>query len=194
MGPGTTRGRTAATAIGVATTILLSSAGQAAAEPIQKPQRAQMRHFGFFHTAPEGLSGWQPPLEEAGPKAPYLRGCTGLNAQLAQKVEGIPGRRIFVIPGDGCMELVNEGPVEHPFPVLAGITPTEEAIKHGMGTGGFRVGFGVVPDGVIAVRLSPTLSAPVISGTFYTFSYRGLDIESLWRKPRLVFGASVTGG
>jgi hypothetical protein len=182
-----------AIAAGVATTMVLSAA-HASAEPIQKPQRAQLRHFSFFHTAPEGLPGWQHPAEEADPKTPYLQGCTGLNAQLAQKVEGIPGRRIFVIPGDGCMELVNEGPVEHPFPVLAGVTPTEEAIRHGMSTGGFRVGFGVVPDGVIASRLSPTLTAPVIAGTFYTVPYRGLDITSLWTKPHLVFGASVTGG
>ena len=194
MGPGTTRGRTAATAIGVTATILLSSAGQAAAEPIQKPQRAQMRHFGFFHTAPEGLSGWQPPLEEAGPKTPYLRGCTGLNAQLAQKVEGIPGRRIFVIPGDGCMEMVNKGPVAHPHPVLAGVSRNQEAIKHGMQTGGFRAGFGIVPDGAIAAKLSPTLTVPVVRGTFFKVRYRGLDVSKLWTKARLVFGASAGNG
>jgi hypothetical protein len=179
----------------IALALLASTASAAFAEPIEKPQRAQLRHFGFFHTEPEGLPDWQPTAEEEeDPRTSYLRGCTGLNAQLAQKIDGIPGRRIFVIPGDGCMELVNEGPVEHPFPVLAGVGSTEEAIKHGMGTGGFRRGFGIVPDGVIAVRLSPTLTAPVIDGAFYTFSYRGLDISSLWKGPRLVFGATAADG
>src|SRR6186997_3442214 len=74
------------------------------AEPVQEPQRAQLRHFSFFRTAPEGLPGWSQKTEEmekaeeAFPQAPFLRGCGGLNPELAQKVEGIPGRRIFVIP------------------------------------------------------------------------------------------------
>ena len=129
--------------------------------------------------------------EEAFPHAFFLRGCDGLNAELAQKVEGIPGRRIFVIPGDGCMEMVNKGPVAHPYPVLAGVSRTEEAIRHGMRTGGFRAGFGIVPDGAIAARLSPTLTVPVVRGTFFKVRYRGLDVSKLWTKARLVFGASV---
>ena len=105
-----------------------STAAVAQAEPIQAPQRAQLRHFSFFRTAPEGLPGWSrkteemEKAEEAFPQAPFLRGCDGLNPELAQKVEGIPGRRIFVIPGDGCMEMVNQGPVAHPYPVLAGVS------------------------------------------------------------------------
>jgi hypothetical protein len=171
--------------------LAMATATAVAAEPIQSPQRAQLRHFGFFQTEPEGLSGWGQTLEVADPKTPLLRGCTGLNPEIAQKIEGIPGRRIFIVPGDGCLELVNKGPVGHPFPVLAGVSSTEEAIRHGIGTGGFRTGFGIVPDGVIEARLSPTLTAPVIAGTFYSFSYRGLDLASLWRKPRLVYGATA---
>jgi hypothetical protein len=158
-------------------------AAVAHAEPVQEPQRAQLRHFSFFRTAPEGL-----------PQAPFLRGCDGLNPELAQKVEGIPGRRIFVIPGDGCMEMVNQGPVAHPYPVLAGVSRNEEAIKHGMQTGGFRAGFGIVPDGAIAAKLSPTLTVPVVRGTFFEVRYRGLDVSKLWTKARLVFGASAGDG
>lgn len=177
----------------LAVAVLAGTARAVSPEPIPEPQRSQLRHFGFFHTAPEGLPGWDHTLEgtEPEPEMPYLRGCTGLNSQLAQKIEGIPGRRIFIIPGDGCLELVNGGPVEHPYPILSGVRSTEEAIRHGMDTGGFRLGFGIVPDGVIAVELSRTLTAPVIDGTFYRFSYRGLDVASLWKKPRLVYGASA---
>jgi hypothetical protein len=178
----------------------VSVANVASAEPIQEPQRAQVRHFAFFRTAPEGLPGWGQKIEEAEkaeeafPQAPFLRGCGGLNPELAQKVEGIPGRRIFVIPGDGCMEMVNQGPVAHPYPVLAGVSHNEEAIKHGMQTGGFRAGFGIVPDGAIAAKLSPTLTVPVVRGTFFKVRYRGVDVSKLWTKARLVFGASAGNG
>jgi hypothetical protein len=173
-------------------------AGSAAhAEMIQEPERAQMRHFSFFRTAPEGLPGWgqkieeQEKAEEAFPNAQFLRGCDGLNAELAQKIEGIPGRRIFVIPGDGCMQMVNQGPAAHPYPMLTGVSRTEEAIKHGMQTGGFRFGFGIVPDGAIAAKLSPTLTVPVVKGTFFKVRYRGVDVASLWTKARLIYGASA---
>ena len=179
---------------------MASTAAVAQAEPIQAPQRAQLRHFSFFRTEPEGLAAWSPKIEEMEkaeetyPQAPFLRGCSGLNAELAQKVEGIPGRRIFIIPGDGCMEMVNQGPVGHPYPMITGVSRNEEAIKHGMQTGGFRAGFGIVPDGAIAAKLSPTLTVPVIKGTFFTVRYRGLDVSSLWTKARLVFGASAGDG
>ena len=132
--------------------------------------------------------------EDAFPHAQFLRGCDGLNAELAQKIEGIPGRRIFVIPGDGCMEMVNQGPVRRPYPMMTGISRNEEAIKHGMQTGGFRAGFGIVPDGAIAAKLSPTLTVPVVKGTFFKVSYRGLDVSKLWTKARLVYGASAGNG
>jgi hypothetical protein len=179
---------------------MLASVGIAQAEPIQKPQRAQMLHFSFFRTEPEGLPGWGQKIgemeeaEEKFPQAPFLGGCDGLNADLAQKVEGIPGRRIFVIPGDGCMEMVNQGPVAHPFPMLTGVSRNEEAIKHGVQTGGFRVGFGIVPDGAIAARLTPTLTVPVVGGTFFKVPYRGHDPSRFWTKARLVFGASAGNG
>jgi hypothetical protein len=165
----------AAIAAGTATTVR--------AEPIEAPQRAQLRHFGFFSTEPEGL-----------PDTLFLGDCEGLNPDLAQKVEGIPGRRIFVIPGDGCMNLVNMGPVERPFPVLSGVSGNRAAIRHGMQTGGLAAGFGIVPDGAIAAKLSPTLTVPVIDGTFFIVRYRGLDVASLWTKARLVFGASAGSG
>jgi hypothetical protein len=189
------------TAVLAVTVGMAASAATAAhAEPVRAPQRVQLRHFSFFRTAPEGLPGWsqkideQEKAEDAYPHAAFLRGCEGLNAELAQKVEGIPGRRVFVIPGDGCMEMVNMGPVEHPYPVLAGVSWNREAIKHGMQTGGFRAGFGIVPDGAIAAKLSPTLTVPVVNGTFFTVHYRGLDVSSLWTKARLVFGASAGDG
>jgi hypothetical protein len=190
----------------ISVAVLAIAAGMAAttavaqSEPIQKPQRAQLLHFSFFRTEPEGLPGWSQKIEEmetaeeASPQAPLLRGCEGLNAGLAQKVEGIPGRRVFVIPGDGCMEMVNQGPVAHPYPMLTGVSRNEEAIKHGMQTGGFRTGFGIVPDGAIAAKLSPTLTVPVIAGTYFAVRYRGLDVSSLWTKARLVFGASAGNG
>lgn len=192
--------RISATILGVAVWMVASMAVAAHAEPVQEPQRAQLRHFSFFRTAPEGLPGWSQKIEEmekaeeASPHAAFLRGCDGLNPELAQKVEGIPGRRIFVIPGDGCMEMVNQGPVAHPYPVLAGVSRNEEAIKHGMQTGGFRAGFGIVPDGAIAAKLSPTLTVPVVRGTYFKVSYRGLDVSKLWTKARLVFGASAGNG
>jgi hypothetical protein len=175
--------RIGATTLAVTVGMVASMAAAAHAEPVLEPQRAQLRHFGFFRTAPEGL-----------PQGPFLRGCGGLNPELAQKVEGIPGRRIFVIPGDGCMEMVNQGPVTHPYPVLAGVSRNEEAIKHGMQTGGFRAGFGIVPDGAIAAKLSPTLTVPVVRGTYFEVRYRGLDVSKLWTKARLVFGASAGDG
>jgi hypothetical protein len=192
--------RISAAVLAVAVGAVANMAAFAQAEPVQEPQRAQVRHFSFFHTEPEGLPGWSQKIEEmekaeeAFPQAPFLRGCDGLNPELAQKVEGIPGRRIFVIPGDGCMEMVNQGPVAHPYPVLAGVSRNEEAIKHGMQTGGFRAGFGIVPDGAIAAKLSPTLTVPVVRGTFFKVRYRGLDVSKLWTKARLVFGASAGNG
>ena len=192
--------RISATALAVTVGMVASLAAVADAEPVPEPQRAQLRHFSFFRTAPEGLPGWSQKTEEmekaeeAFPQAPFLRGCDGLNPELAQKVEGIPGRRIFVIPGDGCMEMVNQGPVAHPYPVLAGVSRNEEAIKHGMQTGGFRAGFGIVPDGVIAAKLSPTLTVPVVRGTFFEVRYRGLDVSKLWTQARLVFGAFAGNG
>ena len=192
--------RVGATLSTVAVGVLASMAGVAAAEPVQEPQRAQLRHFSFFRTAPEGLPGWGQKIEEAEraeeafPNARFLRGCEGLNPELAQKVEGIPGRRIFVIPGDGCMEMVNQGPASRPYPMLTGVSRNEEAIKHGMQTGGFRAGFGIVPDGAIAAKLSPTLTVPVVRGTYFMVRYRGLDVSKLWTKARLVFGASAGNG
>jgi hypothetical protein len=192
--------RVGATLSAVTVGMLASMAGVAAAEPVQGPQRAQLRHFSFFRTAPEGLPGWGQKIEEAEraeeafPHAPFLQGCEGLNAELAQKIEGIPGRRIFVIPGDGCMEMVNQGPASRPYPMLSGVSSNEEAIKHGMQTGGFRAGFGIVPDGAIAAKLSPTLTVPVVKGTFFMVRYRGLDVSKLWTKARLVFGASAGNG
>ena len=41
-----------------------------------------------------------------------------------------------MIPGDGCMELVNQGPAGHPYPMMTGVSTNLEAIKHGMQTGG----------------------------------------------------------
>lgn len=184
----------------VAVGILASAASVAAAEPVQEPQRAQLRHFSFFRTDPEGLPGWGKKIEEAEraeeafPNVAFLRGCEGLNPELAQKIEGIPGRRIFVIPGDGCMEMVNQGPAHRPYPMLTGVSRNEEAIKHGMQTGGFRAGFGIVPDGAIAAKLSPTLTVPVVRGTFFKVRYRGLDVSKLWTKARLIYGASAGNG
>jgi hypothetical protein len=189
-----------AVVLAAAVATVASMATAARAEPIQAPQPEQLRHFSFFRTEPEGLAAWSPKIEEmekveeADPQAPFLRGCRGLNPDLAQKVEGIPGRRVFIIPGEGCMDMVNMGPVEHPYPVLSGVSWNREAIKHGMQTGGFRIGFGVVPDGAIAARLSPTLTVPVIGGTFFKVRYRGLDVSSLWTKARLVFGATAGAG
>jgi len=190
----------AAMAVAIAIATAASMTAVAGADPVQAPQRAQLRHFSFFRTAPEGLPAWSRTIEDqereedADPQAAFLRGCEGLNPELAQKVEGIPGRRIFVIPGDGCMEMVNQGPVTHPYPVLAGVSGNEEAIKHGMQTGGFRAGFGIVPDGAIAAKLSPTLTVPVVRGTFFKVRYRGLDVSKLWTKAKLVFGASAGDG
>ena len=182
----------------VAVGMAASMGAVAHAEPVQEPQRAQLRHFGFLPHRARGPFGLEPETEkwkaEEASQAPFLRGCGGLNPELAQKVDGIPGRRIFVIPGDGCMEMVNQGPVAHPYPMLAGVSRNEEAIKHGMQTGGFRAGFGIVPDGAIAARLSPTLTVPVIRGTFFEVRYRGLDVSKLWTKARLLFGASAGDG
>jgi hypothetical protein len=130
--------RVGATLSAVTVGVLASMAGVAAAEPVQGPQRAQLRHFSFFRTAPEGLPGWGQKIEEA--------------------------------------------------------ERAEEAIKHGMQTGGFRAGFGIVPDGAIAAKLSPTLTVPVVRGTFFMVRYRGLDVSKLWTKAKLVFGASTGNG
>ena len=172
------------------------------AEPIQEPQRAQLRHFSFFRTAargpprlePEDRKKWKKPKKRSR-RHPFLRGCDGLNAELAQKVEGIPGRRIFVIPGDGCMEMVNQGPVAR-IPTRS--SPASAATRKRSSTAcrraGFRAGFGIVPDGAIAAKLSPTLTVPVVRGTFFKVRYRGLDVSKLWTKARLVFGASAGNG
>ena len=192
--------RVRATVWAVAVGMVWSMAGVAAAEPVPEPQRVQLRHFSFFRTAPEGLPGWgqkieeQEQAEDAFPHARFLRGCEGLNAELAQKIEGIPGRRIFVIPGDGCMQMVNQGPAARPYPMMTGVSRNEEAIKHGMQTGGFRAGFGIVPDGAIAAKLSPTLTVPVVRGTYFEVRYRGLDVSKLWTKARLIYGASAGDG
>jgi hypothetical protein len=173
--------RVGAAALAVAALTAVSMGAAARAEPIDAPQRAQLRHFGFFATEPEGVPSNAPPLQ----------GCEGLNAALAQKIEGTPHRRIYVIPGHGCMELLNMGPAGHPYPVLTGASRNEEAIKHGMQTGGFRAGFGIVPDGAIAAKLSPTVTLPVVKGAFFMVRYRKLDAASLWTKARLVYGASA---
>lgn len=190
--------------IGVAMAVVALMAASVApiarAEPVPEPQRSQLRHFGFFSTEPEGLAEWGPKFEEmeaadeASPRAPFLRGCGGLNADLAQKVEGIPGRRVFVIPGDGCMSMVNMGPAARPYPVLTGVSRNREAFRHGMQTGGLGVGYGIAPDGAIAARLSPTLVVPVLEGTFFRVPYNDLDVTSLFPKARLVFGASAGAG
>ena len=168
-----------ATALALALSMAAGPAG-AAAEPVQEPERALARHFSVLRTPPEGLSFWQGPP-----------GCPGLNLELAQKIEGIPGRRMFLIPGEGCLELVNMGPAARPYPILAGVRSARTAIRHGIETGGTRFGFGIVPDGVIAARLSATVTLPVRHGTFYVVPYRRLDPASLWTKARLIFGASL---
>ena len=49
------------------------------------------------------------------------------------------------------------------FPVVVDIATTQSAVKHGMAASTT----GIVPDGVIAVRFSRTLTVPVRHGVYY---------------------------
>jgi hypothetical protein len=159
----------------------------APAEPVAEPGPGLMRHFAFFQTEPEGL-----PAElhqvvastEVVSASPFV--CTGANPALAQ---GLTTRtnQLWVVPGNGCMYLLSSFARADLFPVSVNIATTQNAVEHGMAAGTT----GIVPDGVIAVRLSRTLTVPVRHGVYY-FSPSD-QAGPLWRHPKLIHGATASG-
>jgi hypothetical protein len=159
----------------------------ASAVPVEEPGPGLMRHFAFFQTAPEGLPAELHQVvagSEDASAAPFE--CGGANPALAQ---GLTTRtnQLWVVPGNGCMYMLSSFARADLFPVSVDIATTQSAVKHGMATSAT----GIVPDGVIAVRLSRTLTVPVRHGVYH-FSPAD-QMGPLWRHPKLVHGATASG-
>jgi hypothetical protein len=182
----TTRLTRAATVV-AALAMLSALPASASAEPVEVPGPGLMRHFAFFQTGPEGL-----PIElhqvvansEAISTSPV--DCAGANPALAQRVS-TRANQLWVVPGNGCLYLLSSFARDDLFPVAVDIATTQSAVKHGMAASTT----GIVPDGVIAVRLSPKLTVPVRHGV-YSFS-PSQQTDALWRYPKLVHGATASG-
>ena len=71
------------------------------------------------------------------------------------------------------------------FPIVVDIATTQSAVKRGMAASTT----GIVPDGVIAVRLSRTLTVPVRHGVYKVAPSERPD--ALWCNPKLVDGAAA---
>ena len=159
----------------------------ASAVPVEEPGPGLMRHFAFFQTEPEGLPAelHQVVANSEGASAEPFE-CAGANPALAQ---GLTTRtnQLWVVPGNGCMYLLSSFARDDLFPVIVDIATTQSAVKHGMAASTT----GIVPDGVIAVRLSRTLTVPVRHGVYYFSPSDRTD--ALWRHPKLVHGATASG-
>ncbi len=170
--------------------LLATPVAVACAAPVERPGPGQLRHFSVLRTDPEGLP---PALAETfGAAAGTLasappRGCPGANGSLAQRL-GARGERLWIVPGAGCLELIQALGRERLFPVVVGFAGMAEAVRRGIAAGTA----GVVPDGVIAARLSPALSIPVLRNVYPLPGAR--KRQALWRHPRLVHGATASGG
>jgi hypothetical protein len=200
VGAGTSRRiprlRPGATALAAAALALAAPvAARAEVEPIPKPEGAQRRHFAIFNTAPE-----TPPPVVAGSIRTWLESKEardrGFNAELIQQAQPPgPRRSIWVIPGTGEIMLVEVAAASsgRPYPKIAGfdMSSTLHAIRRGLGLSVVPShSIGLVPDGVIRVRLSRTLVAPVGQNVFAASG--GLD--SWFDRWRFMHGASATGG
>ncbi len=155
---------------------------------ISRPGRGQLRHFSVLRTRPEGLP---PPLPDivalpVPPRWPQPA-CPGANAALAQRLTG-GSRSVWIVPGRGCLEAIQAFGEVGRGPVVIGFGTTARAVRFGISASTA----GVVPDGVIAARLSPTITVPV-SHNVYRLPARP-ERRALWREPRLIRGAFASGG
>jgi hypothetical protein len=160
--------------------------------PIAKPERMQLRHFAIFHTPPEPIpSKWRSSLEQGQRAASEGSShsesdvlIATSNYSLAQRVD-IRGQSqsvhpVWVVPASGYITLMNfQSGHASGLPMT-----TRRAVRRGI----TRKQFGLVPDGVIAVRLSDTITAPVHENFF---SVRA-DPSTLWAHPRFIHGAWAT--
>jgi hypothetical protein len=162
--------------------------------PITGPDAAQLRHFALFHTAPET----PPPILATSIDLWLGKGEAadhGFNPALVQRAQPPgPRRSIWVVPGRRTIMLVEVAPSgKRPYPKIAGfrVSSTRHAIRFGLGlevVHGHSVG--LVPDGVIGVRLSRTLVAPVGQNVFAAAG----GLQSWFDRWRFIHGASATGG
>ena len=183
----TTRLNRAATVV-AALAVLSALPDAASAEPIEAPGPGLMRHFAIFQTDPEGLPAELHQVvandSEAISTAPF--DCAGANPALAQRVS-TRANQLWVVPGSGCLYLLSSFAREDLFPVTVDIATTKSAVRHGMAASTT----GIVPDGVIAVRLSPKLTVPVRHDVYFFSPSQQTD--ALWRYPKLVHGATASG-
>jgi hypothetical protein len=168
----------------------------ASAEPIETPGPGLMRHFSLFHTPaeqlPEDLARIFSGAEGLGEAHPNPSSCFGMNGGLAQR---LPTRVniLWVVPGDGCVYVMSTFGRTRTFPLLAGSASTDVAVRHGLQVGKA----GLVPDGVIAVRLSRTLTVPVTDNTYLftpgSYNLTPDQVKAIWRRPLLIHGATASG-
>lgn len=160
--------------------------------PIAHPEQMQLRHFAVLHTPSEpippkqlaNLEKAQQAVLESSHISPSMVPMATSNYSLAQRVD-IRGQSqsvhsVWVVPAQGYLTLMNiRSGHASGFPAT-----TRQVIRRGL----LRKQFGLVPDGVIAVRLNRTLSAPVHEN-FYSVQ---ADPATIWAHPKLIHGASAT--
>jgi hypothetical protein len=190
MRPTGLSGAAGVVAASLATIVTLAALpAPASAVPVEEPGPGLMRHFAFFQTEPEGLPAELRQVvanSEAASASAEPFECAGANPALAQELT-TRTNRLWVVPGNGCMYLLSSFARADLFPVVVDIATTPSAVKHGMAASTT----GIVPDGVIAVRLSRDLTVPVRHGVYYISPSDRTD--ALWRGPKLVHGATASG-
>jgi hypothetical protein len=173
----------------LAAVAMLAMPAFAGAAPIEVPGKGQLRHFSVLGTEPEGMPPEVAALfagpETAPPGFTLVRpSCPDANPALAQHLPS-PGHRLWVVPGSGCLSLVQSYKRGDLFPVTTGAATTESVVRHGLTAGTS----GLVPDGVIAARFGPTVTVPVVDNVF---SYPLDEGDALWHHPKLVHGATAS--
>lgn len=170
-------------------------ASSSSAELSQSPGPAQIKNFSFFRSKPEPLPkrlrralgpSLQAPHEANWIHGERRQADPGLNPALAQRIVALPERKtsLWAVPGRGGI-LIFQANME-----LGQFGSTRRAVLHGLGAhwqSGYWPGqdeaVGIVPDGVVAVKVSNTAEVPVSRNTYSAYG----DLGETWDYPKLIW-------
>jgi hypothetical protein len=179
-----------------------STANGSSTALLQHPGPAQIKNFGIFRSKPEPLPRR---LRRAlGPNLHTPHGARwihgerpqrnpGLNPDLAQRVAALPKTKttLWAVPGRGSI-LIFQANME-----LGKFGTTRSAILHGLGADwqsgywpGQNEAVGIVPDRVVAVKISSTVEVQVKRNAYSAYG----DLGEIWDHPKLIWAPGHHAG